>query len=617
MKLLQPLGLLALLGVPVLLALFFLRPRYQQRDLSSTFIWRLSRKYLQKYRLSRKLIRYLLLLCQILIVSLAALVLSHPRLMNRGENSEYVAILDTSASMLQRDEAGVSRFDAAKDAILSHIRGLGINGRASLVTTASGANLAMERTDSISDAERLLDQLACGYGGIDLDGALRTAQELVDAVPDAQVYFYTDHDYPAAENVRVVNVAAGRTEWNAALTEPFASVSASGTVLSHQAVCFGRDAELTLALYVNGKLSSAQTVFCPRDERVEVVWRLPAGQTVNYARIRIDGSDGLPEDNEVSFFRSPPETLRIQLVSEHPFYWETVLAAFPQVTLTVTTTPETAQTEGCDLYIYDGAAPGVLPRDGAALLVGVSSLPEELALETGEMLRGMYLAQPKRFQNQQNRPLIAGVTASRIAVQKFREIAANDRYTPALLCGEMPMLLAGHRDNGTACMVLAFSLQDSNLPLLPEMATLMKNLLAYVMPDMMTDFFYAVGETVSMNAVPLCQTMLLQLPDGQIRNMDASGGAARLELRTPGVYTLFQDRSIGGRKYCRFFAALPEEESDIRAGADSRWVVLSSAGEGDAMVRDAEDAFDPTLYLALILLFLLCVECVVYHHAYY
>ena len=92
MILLQPLGLLALLGIPVLLALFFLRPKYQQRALSSTFIWRLSQKYLQKYRLSQKLIRYLLLLCQALLVALAALILSQPRLMNRGENSEYVAI---------------------------------------------------------------------------------------------------------------------------------------------------------------------------------------------------------------------------------------------------------------------------------------------------------------------------------------------------------------------------------------------------------------------------------------------------------------------------------------------------------------------------------------------
>ena len=101
MKLLEPLGLLALLAIPVLLTLFFLRPRYQQRVLTSTFIWRLSQRYLQKYRLSQKLIRYLLLLFQVLIIGLAALILAQPRLTTRRENSEYVAILDTSASMRQ------------------------------------------------------------------------------------------------------------------------------------------------------------------------------------------------------------------------------------------------------------------------------------------------------------------------------------------------------------------------------------------------------------------------------------------------------------------------------------------------------------------------------------
>ena len=615
MKLLEPMGLLALLAIPVLLTLFFLRPRYQQRVLTSTFIWRLSQRYLQKYRLSQKLIRYLLLLFQVLIIGLAALILAQPRLTTRGENSEYVALLDTSASMRQTDENGVSRFDAAREEILAHIRSLGINGRATVITTASTANLVMERSQSVSDAERLLCQLTCGYGSMDLDSALKTAQEILDGAPGAQVFFYTDHDYPMAENVTVRNVAAGRTEWNAALTEISASFTATGGTLTHQAVSYGRDAEVTLALYVNGRLASAKVVSCPQDEPVDVVWQVAGGAAVQYARVLIDAADGLKEDNEVSFFRQPAETLQIQLVSAIPFYWETVLSAFPQATVTTASSLGTAQSAGYDLYIYDGLAPAELPRDGAVLLVNPETLPEELGLKTGDVLRGAYLSQPKRFANQSNRPLIAGVTASRIAVQKFREIESSDRYTPVLLCGEMPVLLAGQRENGTACMVLAFDLHDSNLPLLPEMVTLMKNLLAYVLPDMMTDFAYSVGEIVVAAALPLCEGILLQPPDGEARALEISGGAVRYQPQTPGVYTLFQDRAMGGRKYCRFFVALPEVESDIRAEAESRWVYLSPS-EGTDAVREVEEGFDPTLYLALLILLLLCAECVVYHHAY-
>lgn len=616
MKLLAPMGLLALLGIPVLLVLFFLRNRYQQRALSSTFIWRLSQRHLQKYQLSRQLIRYLLLLFQVLIISLAALILAQPRLINRAENSEYIAILDTSASMRQEDENGVSRFDVAREEILSRIRSLGINGRATVITTTSATNLVMERSKSVSDAERLLGQLTCGYGSMDLNNALKTAQEILDEAPEAQVCFYTDHDYPVAENVMIHNVAAGREEWNSALTEISGSFSNDGATLVHQAVSYGRDAELTLALYVNGRLASAQIVSCPENEAVDVVWHIAGGTTLQYARVLIDAADGIAEDNEVSFFRPPAESLQIQLVSGQPFYWETSLSAFPQVTVTSVPGLGVAQSEGYDLYIYDGVSPDVLPDDGAVLLADVETLPAELALETGDVLRGTYLSQPKRFANQGNRPLIAGVTVSRIAVQKFREMQSNDRYTPVLLCGEMPVLLAGHRDNGTACMALAFDLHDSNLPLLPEMVTLMKNLLAYVMPDMMTDFAYSVGETVVANALPLCEQILLQPPDGQSRSLEIGDGTVRYQPQTPGVYTLFQDRSMGSRKYCRFFVGIPEAESDISAEAEARWVYLSPA-EGTEASRGMEDGFDPTLYLALLMLLLLCAECVVYRHVYF
>ena len=614
MKLLQPWGLLALLGIPALLALFFLRPRYQQRALSSTFLWRLSQKYLQKYRLGRQLIRYLLLLCQLLIVALAALILAQPRILAAGSGSEYIAILDTSASMRQQDENGLSRFDAAKEEILSHIRALGVNGRATVITTATGANLLMERSKSVSDGERLLSPLSCGFGEADLDSALRTAQEILDAAPHAQAYLYTDHDYPSAERLRVVNVAAGRTEWNAALTEITASFSTAGATLSHRAVSYGKDAELTLALYVNGRLASAKVVSCPQGEPVDVIWRIAGGAQVSFARVVIDGADGLPQDNEVSFFRQPGETLNIQLVSSQPFYWEKALSPFPQATLVTVGGLGAAQSAGYDLYIYDGVSPQTLPQDGAVLLVNPESAPEELGLTVGDVIRGTYLSQPRRFANQSNRPLIDGVTASRIAVQKFRELQGNDRYTPVLLCGEMPALLAGRRDNGAACLALDFDLHDANLPLLPEMVTLMKNILSYVMPDMMTDFAYSVGETVSARALPLCEGIYLQTPDGQTRTLEIGDGAVRLQPQTPGVYTLLQDRSMGSRKYCRFFVSLPEGESDIRPGADSHWVYLSPPEEGAP--ESPQEGFDPTLYLALFMLLLLCAECVVYHHAY-
>ena len=616
MILLQPFGLLALLGIPAVLTLFFLRPKYQPRQLSSTYIWRLSGNYLKKYSRSRKMLKYLTLLLQLLLIALAALMLSQPRMLSGGAWSEYIAILDTSASMRTENEGGVSRFEEARQRILADMKKTGLNGHISVITTASSANLLMERCPSVSEAQRILRGAVCGYGEADVDSALRAAQELLDAYPQAQVFFYTDQDCPLAENLTVVNVAAGREEWNAAVMDLQARFSGGAAELTHRAVSYGRDAVLTLGLYVNGRLLAAQMVDCQRDEPVEVAWSIPAGTSLGYARVLVDAADGLREDNEICLFRQPPETLNIQLVSQDPFYWELGLSAFPQQTLTTVKTLEAAQDAGFDLYLYDGCCPLTLPKDGAVFLLNPDALPPAWGLEAGETIRGAYLSQPKKMADSANRALLSGVTASKIAVQKLLEITPRGGITPVLLCGEMPALLAGRQENGAFCAVLAFDIHDSNLPMLPDFVALLNNLLSFVMPDMLEKYDFQVGETVAAKAVPFCEEMLLQAPDGMTRPLERNQDTARFSVSRPGVYTLLEERAVGSRKYCRFFVGLPEKESDIRAGEEDRWLYLSPGGTGEPAPDAAQDAFDPTPFLALLALGLLALECVVYNRAY-
>lgn len=48
MNLLVPIGLLGLIGLLVLLIIYILKPNYQQKFVSSTYIWKLSLKYRKK-----------------------------------------------------------------------------------------------------------------------------------------------------------------------------------------------------------------------------------------------------------------------------------------------------------------------------------------------------------------------------------------------------------------------------------------------------------------------------------------------------------------------------------------------------------------------------------------
>ena len=48
MKLLAPLGLLGLIGIIILIIIYIIKPNYQSKFVSSTFVWKLSLKYKKK-----------------------------------------------------------------------------------------------------------------------------------------------------------------------------------------------------------------------------------------------------------------------------------------------------------------------------------------------------------------------------------------------------------------------------------------------------------------------------------------------------------------------------------------------------------------------------------------
>ena len=67
MSWLTPIGFLGLIGLIILIIIYIIKPNYQNKVISSTFIWKLSLKYTRRKIPISKLRNILLLICQILI----------------------------------------------------------------------------------------------------------------------------------------------------------------------------------------------------------------------------------------------------------------------------------------------------------------------------------------------------------------------------------------------------------------------------------------------------------------------------------------------------------------------------------------------------------------------
>ena len=95
------LGILGIIGLIVLIIIYIIKPNYQNKIISSTFVWKLSLKYKKNKIPLNKLRSILLFLCQVLIIATAALILAQPFIASdKVESQRKVLIIDASVSML-------------------------------------------------------------------------------------------------------------------------------------------------------------------------------------------------------------------------------------------------------------------------------------------------------------------------------------------------------------------------------------------------------------------------------------------------------------------------------------------------------------------------------------
>ena len=117
MNLLYPIGLLGLIGIPILILIYILKSKYKEYTISSTYIWNLSERFLKKKSPISKLSGLLSLILQILTVLFLSFALAHPIISIPNSARNYVLVVDNSASM-QID----SRMQIVKDEMLTLVK---------------------------------------------------------------------------------------------------------------------------------------------------------------------------------------------------------------------------------------------------------------------------------------------------------------------------------------------------------------------------------------------------------------------------------------------------------------------------------------------------------------
>jgi hypothetical protein len=249
MTLLTPLGLLGLIGIAILIIIYIIRPNFQQKFISSTYVWKLSLKYRKKRIPTSKLRNLLLILCQVLFLATCAAILARPNLILQSaiKEPEVIVILDASASMRAHLD-GEKRFVRAVDeASLLVEETFDNDGYVSLILADDDPQYLLSqrmRKDALTQIDEKFETLItgdtqCTYASSNIDGAIGLCESVIRENPNAKIYLYTDTDYIyVPEEIEVVNVSEPE-EWNGAILNAEARYEDNFYTIYVDVACYG------------------------------------------------------------------------------------------------------------------------------------------------------------------------------------------------------------------------------------------------------------------------------------------------------------------------------------------------------------------------------------------
>ena len=621
MSFLLPLGFLGLLGLAILILIYIIKPNYQQKLISSTFVWKLSLKYQKKRVPISKFRNLLILICQILILTLCAFLLAKPAVKHdvAGSSAEKIIIIDASASMLAsynqetRFERAVFEAKSLAESTLDK------GGEVTLILADDSADFIVERigADKKLEVSTAFDDLlkgegTCTYGSADIDGAIVLAESITVTNPLAEVLLFTGKKYLNSGGVTVVDVARPE-EWNVAIHNVRATMDEGYYTYAVDIACYGMDKQVQVNCYIEideytDPVQMGKVVKLNDDIIHTIEFKTGAADNVKdrvseftSVRISVQENDSFQEDNSFVLYGGMKPTLKIQYYSAKPNTFFS--AAFMIVASSLNSRwdididevrgDSPAAISGYDFYVYEDKAPATLPKDGVVFLVNPSALPADVEARLSEPKTGEKFTLAPGVPHE----LMNFINFGNIIVSNYRaiNIGGQSDFEPIIYCAGEPVFVAKNTPDSKIA-IMSFSVNYSDISMQWEFPGLIYNMFEFYLPSTFTKYVFNVNESITLKA----RGTNLKIK-GVNLEQNISETPYTMILKKVGTYTTTQDTLLMRDVRESFYVKVPDDESNIKIVID---VLQNSVIK--TIVSDMFD--DLLLYFAIVLVTLLFAE---------
>ena len=600
MSFLYPLGLLGLLGIPILIIIYIIKSKYTEQTVPSTYLWTLSERFLKRRNPLSRLAGIISLILQIAAVLVISLTIAHPVFTVPNAAHEYCFVLDASGSMnMMREEK--TRFESGKERIGAIISESMEGSTYSLILLGERADTVFEQVTDKEQALFLLGEVAAAHTEPAHADALRKAQTCFSKNPAAKVYFVTDAETEALQNAELINVAAG--EENYAISDVEYKLADGKVTLTGAVISYVSDKTLTVELYADSAEEMKQSVTVDAKKGEKTAFSMTyACKSFSYLKLAIAEADAMLLDNEFVVFDVKNEnSYETLLVSDRPYFIQTALSSIGFSKIEVISCQDFEGQDGYGLYIFDTYAPEQMPKDGAVWLINpVASVPESgFSVQGSVVLEEAGALELSDSSSTMAQRLTQGLGGKGLYFSEYTKCGIYRNFTTLFSYQSNPVMFAGTNTYGNREVVFAFDLHKSNLPVTLDFVVLMQNILDYSFPTVVEKVSYRCGDVLTVNAIPNCESIRVDSPLGGISYLDTATGVGEMVLNEAGVYTVTM--MVGGSpRTFSVFSSLPEEERDPVAEG------VSFALQGEASA-DAFDGIYDELLIFFICLFVLFI----------
>lgn len=618
MNLLYPLGLLGLIGIPILIIIYIIKNKYTEQVISSTYIWTLSEKFLKRRNPINKIVGIISLILQILAVLFISVAVAHPVFVIPNAAYEYLFVLDGSGSM-NISNGNKTRLDLAKAEISSVINSSLGGSSYTLVYVGDTTSVMYDRTENKELALKVLGEITPAFLDTGYADALGEVQKFFEEKSDSvKTYLVTDKSVETHHNVTVVNVSSQEenyavcdVEYSFKVDNDVRRLEVTGKVLSYES-----DAKLNVALYIDGSEEAAASGEVEVAKLDKGAFTLTAEcDSFGHIRVAITDKDALSIDNEVIIYSPEGENVYNALVVSggNPFYIHAALNAMENVKAEVIEFKDyDAGMRGYDLYVFDSVTDIAMPRDGAVWLFNPGASVEGSGFTVQgrtELLEGEiidYNAASGSALDILRKDLIY----SDLYLKEYVKCGLNKKFSTLLRHDGNPLVFAGSNEYGNREIVTAFDLGVSNLPITADFFTLIRNFVNYSFPKVFENSVCTAGDNIILNIAAGCDSVRVVSPLGNVSYVNAGGDTAEMSFNEVGLYKAVL--KVGGQERVYYmYATLPESEGAPVAAEEN----FSIIGVPGANMKSG--SYDELWMWFLLIAVLLAADWVVYCYEQY